>query len=115
MYEIWIRLLKNIGVNLKSILGLVLDSDDYLDQTLETDLHISGVVLDLESLSSNSKKAVQVWIGSDGKNHLIANLCKQTSQFLLDIGLSKDEKVIFFKKGMGNVYFHGYLVPDQAR
>lgn len=78
-----------------------------------TDVHLSGAVLDTEKLQPNSKKTIQLWIEHDNKETLIGNLCRNTSQIALDIGFSKNEKVIFSVKGVGNVHLHGYFVPDE--
>lgn len=94
------------------LLALSLEPNEQYKQNFATDLHISGAVLDVESLSANSKKGVQVWVEYESKQHLITNLGRQTPQFTLDIGFSKGERVTFFTKGPGNVHLHGYFVPD---
>lgn len=81
-------------------------------QEFETDLHISAAILDIVSLPAKSKKVIQVYLSQAGNEFVIANLCHQTTQFALDIGFSKGEKVTFFTKGEGNVHLHGYFVPE---
>lgn len=97
---------------MRKCLGLSLERNEKSVQNFATDLHISAVVLDLESLPTNAKKGVQVWVEHENKQYLITNLCRQTSQFTLDIGFSKGERVTFFTKGQGNVHLHGYFVPE---
>lgn len=82
-------------------------------QHFETDLHVSAAVLDIESLLKSSKKGVQVWVQNESGEHLIANLCRQTTQIPLDIGFSKEEDLTFFTKGgPGIVHLHGYFVAE---
>lgn len=94
-------------------IALTLKPNIRYTQHFETDLHVSAAVLDVESLNKNSKKGVQVWTEKQNDEHLIVNLCRQTTQFPLDIGFSKGERVEFFTKGgPGTVYLHGYFVPE---
>lgn len=81
-------------------------------QRFPSDLHISAAVLDVEALTPNAKKGAQLWIEHHGNQTLIANLCRQASQCVLDIGFSKNEEVIFSIKGQGVVHLHGYFAPD---
>lgn len=85
------------------------------DEVFATDVHVSAAVLDIESLPKSSKKGVQLWIENQKGAHLIANLCRQTTQVGLDIGFSKEENVTFFTKGeSGTVYLNGYFAPEDA-
>ncbi|XP_031636136.1 uncharacterized protein LOC116349023 isoform X1 [Contarinia nasturtii] len=76
------------------------------------DLHLSTILLDCEMLPSSYKKMTQVWVDFNKKEHLIANLCRQTSQLAIDIGFIKGESVSFFVKGDGDVYINGYITND---
>lgn len=82
-------------------------------QKFSFDLHVSAAVLDMISYG-NSKKVVQVWVQNGDKEHLIANLDRQTPQFSLDIGFSQGENVTFSTKGPGDVHLHGYYLLDDV-
>lgn len=85
-------------------------AEEPVSLVLDSDVHVSGAVLDVESV--NSKKGTQLWCSSNGKEHLIVNLCKTTTQFAVDIGLSKGEEITFYVKGQGTVHLHGYNILD---
>lgn len=83
-------------------------------QEFSTDLHVSAVVLDVDSIPTNNKKGVQLWIEHKDSQILVANLSRQTPQVALDIGFSKDEKVVFITKGEGDIHLHGYFAPEDG-
>lgn len=98
----------------KMFWGITLQPKKRYSQLTKYELHVSGVVLDLNSLATNTKKPVQVWVGLGEHEHLIANLCRQTTQFSLDIAFNKGEKVVFFTNGSGTVHLHGYFLNDET-
>lgn len=85
-------------------------------QTIPYDLHISAAILDTQLLESKTKTDVQVWLGvtvaGTKKEHLLANLNRQTSQFPLDIAFDKGDTISFYIKGWCDVLLHGYFLNN---
>lgn len=75
-------------------------------------VHVSAAILDIDSLAANAKKNIQVWVAVGGRDHLMANLTRQTPQFLMDAGFSHGEQLEFYIKGPGKVYLNGYTVEE---
>lgn len=73
---------------------------------------MSQATLDSSTLDENNENIVQLWLHTDGTNHLLCNLNKQTSQVPLDLAFTEGESVAFFSKGAGTVHLSGYLLPD---
>lgn len=86
------------------------------------DVHLSAAILDIDSVPTKSKKTTQVLVAKEGKSEdpfedglLIANLCRQNSQFPLDIGFSEGERVCFAIKGVATAIVHlsGYEIQEE--
>lgn len=76
-------------------------------------MHLSAAILDLNSVPANSKQTTQVLVAKEDESEdpfedglLIANLCRQNSQFPLDIGFSAGEHVSFAIKGCSTAIVH---------
>lgn len=81
-------------------------------QSVTKAFHVSQATLDVGSTGGDSDAIVQVWLHTDGTNHLLGNLSKQTSQVSLDLAFTDGETVAFFSKGTGTVHLSGYLLPE---
>lgn len=78
----------------------------------KTDLDLANVVLDVQTISANAKKVTQVWMEIDKNRHLLANLWRNNPQFSIGVGLSKDQTIVFYTNGVGDVHLTGHTSTD---
>lgn len=93
-------------------IGLVLKSNRRYSQAVKKAFHVSQATLDVGSIGEDDEAIIEVWLNTDGDDHLLCNLNKQTLQVPLDLAFTDGETVAFFSKGSGTVHLSGYLMPD---
>lgn len=97
--------------SLNLCVGLVLKENKRYSQTVKKAFHISSAALDLDSVKSN--EWVQVWVNSDGNNHLLCSLNQTHPNVALDIPFSEGEQIALFGKGAGTAHLTGYLAEEE--
>lgn len=75
--------------------------------------HISHAALDLETANLKENDIVQVWVNSEGGNHLLCNLSLKHPNVPLDIPFGEGEQIALFGKGSGTAHLTGYLAEEE--
>lgn len=97
------------------VLAAIVEGKQKYTKETTNNVHLSTVILDVDSVPANSKKSTQLWVNFEGSDHLIAVLSKQIPQFALDVGFAKNSKIEFFIKGGGIVHLNGYEGMDNEK
>lgn len=82
-------------------------------QTVKKAFHISHAALDLDASTLKETEVVQVWVNSDGGNHLLCNLSQAHPNVALDIPFGEGEQIALFGKGPGTTHLTGYLADEE--
>lgn len=74
---------------------------------------VSNATLDLSSMNNNG--VVSVWVFTEGKHTLLANLSQNVSQTQIDVAFGKDQKMEFYLRAQiqATVYLSGYYIMDE--
>lgn len=63
----------------------------------------------------NNNGVVSVWVFTEGKHTLLANLSQNVSQTQIDVAFGKDQKMEFYLRAQiqATVYLSGYYIMDE--